>query len=424
MYGYDGISSTANNVFYNCEGKILYYSAGVGIVYSKPPEHSQAFFLGHSDDIKCMDVCRAAVQVEGQNYPPSSLVATGQVTSHEEGAYVCVWDSRAPRGAPGQDPVQPCVMVQKIQFGKDARGICALSFSPDGESLAVVTMDNQHSVYVYDWRTRKLTGEGKGYSGEPPQVFGAEWNPHSATFSLAPEFVTFGRKHIKKWNRDVARNTWVSKQLSFGKMPLQNICAAAFLPPVKLSDECAIVAGTANGELYLFRGGSCLRSIAAHRPGPSVILADGETPHIIPFLLLCTRGGVLAMLVQVAQYQRFLELPSFCSCPAGSKSFEGVRCLRLAHWRPQAGAAGVVTTQDRFVLHSGGADGLICRWDVTEGDLVESRLAGPSIQLGDPYGGTGKDARAPVLKVRNRGLDPSCRGSSFLRSKILLIIRL
>lgn len=47
-----------------------------------------------------------------------------------------------------------------------------------------------------------------------------EWNPYEATHGCPSSFVTFGRKHIKCWTCDAAQN-WTSKQLSFGKFPMQ-----------------------------------------------------------------------------------------------------------------------------------------------------------------------------------------------------------
>ena len=53
LYGYAGKDSTDNNLFFNDAGKVVYYTAAVGIVYD-PSSHSQAFFKGHNDDIRCI----------------------------------------------------------------------------------------------------------------------------------------------------------------------------------------------------------------------------------------------------------------------------------------------------------------------------------------------------------------------------------
>lgn len=58
----------------------VYFIAGVGVVYSRPPANTQTFFLGHTDDILSLAMCPAPVKFEGQTYPARTLVATGQVT--------------------------------------------------------------------------------------------------------------------------------------------------------------------------------------------------------------------------------------------------------------------------------------------------------------------------------------------------------
>ena len=42
-----GKDNTAQNLFYTSENKVAYYTAGVAVVYQRPPVHHQYFFLGH-----------------------------------------------------------------------------------------------------------------------------------------------------------------------------------------------------------------------------------------------------------------------------------------------------------------------------------------------------------------------------------------
>lgn len=56
----------------------MYYTAAVGVVYSRRT-HTQRFFVGHTDDIRCLALCAAAVTYAGVDYPARTLVATGQV---------------------------------------------------------------------------------------------------------------------------------------------------------------------------------------------------------------------------------------------------------------------------------------------------------------------------------------------------------
>lgn len=49
VYGYRG-HQCRSNLYYTASGEVVYFVAGVGVVYSVA-EGRQRFFLGHSDDI-------------------------------------------------------------------------------------------------------------------------------------------------------------------------------------------------------------------------------------------------------------------------------------------------------------------------------------------------------------------------------------
>lgn len=49
VYGYRG-HQCRNNLFYTASKEVVYFVAGVGVVYNLR-ENSQRFFLGHDDDI-------------------------------------------------------------------------------------------------------------------------------------------------------------------------------------------------------------------------------------------------------------------------------------------------------------------------------------------------------------------------------------
>lgn len=49
VYGYRG-HQVRSNLYYNKDQEIVYFVAGVAIVYNQK-EHKQQFFLGHDDDI-------------------------------------------------------------------------------------------------------------------------------------------------------------------------------------------------------------------------------------------------------------------------------------------------------------------------------------------------------------------------------------
>jgi hypothetical protein len=85
------------------------------------------------------------------------------------------------------------------------------------------------------------------------QVFGLEWNQHELTHEIEPQFATFGKKHLKLWRPAAPGGAWVATQLSFGKLPLQNVVSAAFLVPRGPQKESILAAGMADGQVYLFK---------------------------------------------------------------------------------------------------------------------------------------------------------------------------
>ncbi len=49
VYGYRG-HQCRNNLYYTATKEVVYFVAGVGVVYNVK-NHAQKFFLGHDDDI-------------------------------------------------------------------------------------------------------------------------------------------------------------------------------------------------------------------------------------------------------------------------------------------------------------------------------------------------------------------------------------
>ncbi|KAG1660169.1 hypothetical protein FOA52_005269 [Chlamydomonas sp. UWO 241] len=325
VYGYAGKANVSKNVFYNGDGQVVYYTAGLGVVYNRE-EHSQSFFNGHVDDISAICLCPAEIEVSGVTYPAKTLVATGQMTHVDEGSYVAVWDSSKPENAE----------LARLEFGKTARGFSALAFSPNGEQLAILGQDDSNSLFVYDWRHGSAF-EATGMKGAPPQVFGVEWNPYEDAGSL----VTFGRRHIKVWTTADGAS-WSSKNMSFGSMLMQNIYSAQWLAP-RANGQQYIVAGCDNGALYLVdvAAAKIIKSIPAHGPGP-----------------------------------KFIE-------PSGSMAHTGVR--------------GLLVCREGQTLLSGGADGVVLSWDVSDGTIKADRFTADLVQLTSPFEMANK--RAPAVRA-------------------------
>lgn len=148
VYGYSG-ENLANNLFYVDAQRIVYFTAGVGIVYNRV-DNTQQFFRGHTDDIMCLTL-------DGSR----SLVASGQARaasalarSHARAVYQLrllrhlTWalsKRTLPLGAPAGrqvghrpfvcvwDPLT-CKQLRRLDF-PEVRGVAAVAFTPDGKTL-------------------------------------------------------------------------------------------------------------------------------------------------------------------------------------------------------------------------------------------------------------------------------------------------
>ncbi|XP_072293600.1 echinoderm microtubule-associated protein-like 6 isoform X2 [Eucyclogobius newberryi] len=224
VYGYRG-HQCRNNLYYTAAKELVYFVAGVGVVYNTR-EHSQRFYLGHNDDIISLAL-----------HPERSLVATGQVGKEP---YVCVWDT---------------FTVQTVSLLRDGHthGIACLAFSADGQRLASVGLDAKNTVCIWEWRRGKILATATGHSD---RIFDICWDPFQQN-----RLMSCGVKHIKFWS--LCGNALTPKRGIFGKTgDLQTIlCVAAAKDDVTYS-------GALNGDIYVWKGLNLLRTVqAAHGAG-------------------------------------------------------------------------------------------------------------------------------------------------------------
>ncbi|CAG9465779.1 unnamed protein product [Pedinophyceae sp. YPF-701] len=147
-YGYAGRKALASNLWYNDRGELVYYVAGVGVVFNKE-EHlagrpSQRFFFGHDNDIECLTI-----------HPNRRFAASGQQLKAGGRPYVAVWDTHT------------MCQIQRIDHDKECRSVIGVAFSGDrstswsaakdkrgdGSILVTITGDNKHTVWVWRWMT-------------------------------------------------------------------------------------------------------------------------------------------------------------------------------------------------------------------------------------------------------------------------------
>ena len=374
VYGYAGVHNTSSNLFYLNSGELVYYTAAVAIVYNRQ-KHTQRFFLGHVDDIRSLCVCPVAIGVHADSGNPNStkvkyekrtLVATGQIMTEDCDPYVSIWDSTKV-GTSEDESAE----VRRLTFPKESHGICSLQFSHDARLLACVSMDVDHTLYVYDWRKNICLFSGRSFKleGTPPQVFGITWNPivggakaASGAGKATPaapgsgyevkeggyEFVTFGVKHIKVW-RQTEAGAFKAFTMKFAKCNMQHVVSAAYLAP-RDDGRSRIVTGHPSGDIYVWNDDNAVRAVSAHKTGPAKVLSDGTKTH------------------------------------------HGVRLV-------------VLPGMDTMV--SSGGDGTLQAWDVSKGSLKDENKIGDVVRLTpESAGGSKTDTQAirsfDILEGSNR----------------------
>ncbi|XP_007440803.2 echinoderm microtubule-associated protein-like 6, partial [Python bivittatus] len=224
VYGYRG-HQCRNNLYYTAGKEVVYFVAGVGVVYNTR-EHTQKFFLGHNDDIISLAL-----------HPDKTLVATGQVGKDP---YICIWDT---------------YNMQAVSVLKDAHthGVACLAFDSDGQRLSSVGLDAKNTVCIWDWKKGKLLASATGHSD---RIFDISWDPYQPN-----RVASCGVKHIKFWT--LCGNALTAKRGIFGKTgDLQTIlCLSCAKDDVTFS-------GALNGDIYVWKGLTLVRTIqGAHGAG-------------------------------------------------------------------------------------------------------------------------------------------------------------
>ncbi|XP_046848411.1 echinoderm microtubule-associated protein-like 6 [Xenia sp. Carnegie-2017] len=222
VHGYRGYDCH-NNLFYLQNGEIIYHVAAVGIVYDRD-QHSQRFYLGHTDDILCLGI-----------HPVKDIVATGQV-----GRDPCIHIWHAEN--------LECLSVLK---GQHQRGVCAVDFSGDGKKLASVGLDNEHCIVVWDWKRGDKLATTRGHKDK---IFVVKWNPFSSD-----KLVTVGIKHIKFWTQ--TGGGFTSKRGIFGNVAKQDTMLCATYG--KTADT--VYSGGTSGKVFVWEGNTLKETIEAHK---------------------------------------------------------------------------------------------------------------------------------------------------------------
>ncbi|TPX51863.1 hypothetical protein SeMB42_g00535 [Synchytrium endobioticum] len=241
IHGYR-MRDTANNLVYVDNDTIVFTAGCVGVVHDLA-HNKQRFFMGkHRDDV--VSLCL---------HPARTWVASGDMVARDDGCSVYIWDPRSPDA---RTHVHIRVGEKKL-----ARGVAATAFSPDGQWLAVIGMDQEHTIYIYDWE--KSSKPMTKVAGHTDAIFGVTFNPHAAT-----EFVTYGVKHLTYWIFNPLTGAVDGTRGVFGPRRVPSILCAAFLP------DGSYVTGSHAGDLLVWRTHTATAVLECAHRGPVFAIAS------------------------------------------------------------------------------------------------------------------------------------------------------
>ncbi|ETP32383.1 hypothetical protein F442_18894 [Phytophthora nicotianae P10297] len=225
VHGYQA-QTASNNARYDSNGKVVYHTAALGIVFDKSAQR-QSFFRSHDDDVVAL--CA---------HPNGTTFATSQMGKKPK---IYVWDSAS------GEAVAPCLE------GFHQRFVNAICFSSDGTKLGSVGGDDDHSIAIYNWQSGVLSSQSRG---ERNNVRGICY--HAAS----KEWVTCGDKHIRFWteqgkNLTSKKAIFGTKAHQSGKVPSVFDCVVSF--------GQMVVAGGSTGHLVVFQNSvDVTKTVQAH----------------------------------------------------------------------------------------------------------------------------------------------------------------
>ena len=206
VHGYRGFDCRNNLRYDHSSGKIIYFTANIGIVLALGTRPTQKYFRGHTDDILSMGIFTKESE---------TLVVTGQRGK----AKTLVWSAHT--------------MELKASLQTNQKSIAMIEFSGDGRLIISIGEDN--TVAVTEWANQRLIANVKG---EPAATF------HMVSSGdMGNLFLTCGDKYMRVWS--LAGRNLTSTKLSTSPMgkPQKFIAAALF--------QDNWIVGCENGGLYV-----------------------------------------------------------------------------------------------------------------------------------------------------------------------------
>ncbi|XP_056634123.1 echinoderm microtubule-associated protein-like CG42247 isoform X1 [Diorhabda sublineata] len=172
VYGYRGIDSK-RNLWVLPTGELLYFVAAVAVMYDRD-EETQRHYIGHTEDIQCMDL-----------HPSREMVASGQRggRNRKTQAHIRIWSTESLQ------------TLYVFGMGEFEIGVAAVAFSNlNGGSYVLAVDGGRESILsVWQWQWGHLLGKVATLQEE---IAGAVFHPLDDNL-----MITHGKGHLTFWNR-------------------------------------------------------------------------------------------------------------------------------------------------------------------------------------------------------------------------------
>ncbi|XP_060529282.1 echinoderm microtubule-associated protein-like CG42247 isoform X2 [Cylas formicarius] len=172
VYGYRGTDSR-KNLWVLPTGELLYFVAAVAVMFDRD-EETQRHYIGHTEDIQCMDL-----------HPSREMVASGQRAgrNRKTQAHIRIWST------------ETLQTLYVFGMGEFDVGVAAVAFSQlnGGSYVLGVDAGRESILSVWQWQWGHLLGKVATLQEE---LTGAVFHPLDDNL-----MITHGKGHLTFWNR-------------------------------------------------------------------------------------------------------------------------------------------------------------------------------------------------------------------------------
>ncbi|XP_069683822.1 echinoderm microtubule-associated protein-like CG42247 isoform X1 [Periplaneta americana] len=172
VYGYRGTDSK-RNLWVLPTGEMLYFVGAVAVLYDRD-EDAQRHYIGHTEDIQCMDL-----------HPSREMVASGQRAgrNRKTQAHIRIWST------------ETLLTLYVFGMGEFEVGVSAVAFSQlnGGSYVLAVDAGRERILSVWQWQWGHLLGKVATLQDD---LTGAAFHPLDDNL-----LITHGKGHLTFWTR-------------------------------------------------------------------------------------------------------------------------------------------------------------------------------------------------------------------------------